>query len=157
MHQICYNFWNKGSQPELINTLGICPFFFLNTSLAALIYVDGTSFSLLCAMLYLIKSKATTSGRAWTQVAAGEMAPPWWAVPVRMMCAASSAALRPPSHFRKPHAKHSWWPGVWDTSAFGTWGYRRTEGLQWFAAQMHKNMHLYIKCQGRDPKPESWN
>lgn len=44
MHQICYNFWNKGSQPELMSTLGICPFFLLKTSLAALVCADGTSF-----------------------------------------------------------------------------------------------------------------
>lgn len=44
MHQICYHFWNKGSQPELMSTLGICPFFLLKTSLAALVCADGTSF-----------------------------------------------------------------------------------------------------------------
>lgn len=44
MHQICCKFWNEGSQPELISTLGIWSFFLLKTSLAALICADGTSF-----------------------------------------------------------------------------------------------------------------
>lgn len=44
MHQICYHFWNKGSQPELMSTLGIRPFSLLGTSLAALICADGRSF-----------------------------------------------------------------------------------------------------------------
>lgn len=49
MHQVCYNFWIKGSQPELMSTLGICPFSLFKTSLAALICADGRNFiTLVC-------------------------------------------------------------------------------------------------------------
>lgn len=117
--------------------------------------------SLLCAiMLYLIKSKVTIPGRAMETRCSWGNATSLLSRPCESdVLTASSAALQPPSHFMRPHAKHSWWPDCrcLPRSAFGARGYRRAEGLQWFAAQMWKNTHLYVVCQGRDPKPQSLN
>lgn len=79
MHQVCYNFWIKGSQLELMSTLGVCPFSLLKTSLAALICADGRNF--FTPVCHNVWSKARLLPRAgpWRQSIAGEMPPPWWA------------------------------------------------------------------------------
>lgn len=159
MHQIWYNFWIKGSQPEVMSTFGICPFFLLKTSLAALICADGRIFfTPVCHNVMSDQEHGFCPGQGHGDEAQlgkchllGGQPSEKDELPAskqhcslqllsEAMCWAQLGA-RP-----KALAKSCIWHMVW-----------RTEGLQWFAAQMWKNMHSYIICQGRDPMPMSSN
>lgn len=78
MHQVCYNFWIKGSQPELMSTLGACPFSLL---LGSIDLCRWKRFLHSCVPQCCVWSKARFLPWAgpWRQSTAGEMPPPWCA------------------------------------------------------------------------------
>lgn len=131
MHQVCYNFRIKGSQPELMSTLGICPFSLLKTSLPALICADGKHFFI--PVCHNVTSSAP--GRATETKLSRGNATSLVGSPVRRMDSLPPSSTADSSHFPRPHAEHSWGPDQrhLPRAAFGTWrgeGQRGCRGLQ---------------------------
>lgn len=145
MHQVCYNFWIKGSQPELMSTLGICPFFLFNTSLAAFICADGRNFfTLVCHNVMSDQKQGFCPGQGHgdkAQLGKCHLLGGQCCEEDELPASKQHCSLQLPSEATcwaqlgarsKAFAKSCIWHMVW----------RRTEGLQWFVAQMWNNMHL---------------
>lgn len=128
MHQICYHFWNKGNQPQLMSTLGICSFFLLRTSLAALICADGRSFFTPVCHNAVSDQKQGYCPGCGDKVQLGKChllgEQALWRQCTH--CFQHSTATSIPLY--EATCKHSWWPDHrrLPKAAFGTRGYRRT-------------------------------
>lgn len=148
MHQVCYNFWIKGRQPELMSTLGICPFSFSRLPWQHWFVQMVEISSLLCDNVTSHQKQGFCPGQGRGDKAQlgkchllGEQPCEKDALP------ASKQHCSLHSGFPRPHAEHSWEPDRRHLpgAAFGTWHW---EGQRGCSGLWHKcgRMRAYTQC-----------
>lgn len=153
MPQVCYNFWIKGRQPELMSTLGICPFSLFKTSLASLVCADVRNFfTLVCHNVMSDQKQGFSPGQGHGDKAQlGKC---------HLLGGQSCEKDELPASRQHCSLQPAFWGRMLSTAGGQTEGicqelhlaHSVEKGLQWFAAQMWNNMHLSRMCRAEIPR-----